>query len=128
MTVLLPTSHRSDDRRPTRSTRSKRMWPTVAKASASALGGSRIGTTGTFFEPTVLTGISHDMRIAQEETFGPIAPIIRFETAEQVVAERNDTIYRSRCLFLRREPQAGLACRRGSGIRHGRHQYGPHVF
>jgi succinate-semialdehyde dehydrogenase/glutarate-semialdehyde dehydrogenase len=33
------------------------------------------------------------MRIAQEETFGPIAPIIRFETAEQVVAEANDTIY-----------------------------------
>lgn len=65
----------------------------VAKGAQVRSGGSRIGTTGTFFEPTVLTGISHDMRIAQEETFGPIAPIIRFETAEQVVAEANDTIY-----------------------------------
>ncbi|WP_027997726.1 NAD-dependent succinate-semialdehyde dehydrogenase [Sinorhizobium arboris] len=65
----------------------------VAKGAQVRSGGSRIGTTGTFFEPTVLTGIAHDMRIAQEETFGPIAPIIRFETAEQVVAEANDTIY-----------------------------------
>ncbi|MDX0185571.1 aldehyde dehydrogenase family protein, partial [Sinorhizobium meliloti] len=65
----------------------------IAKGAEVRCGGNRIGTAGTFFEPTVLTGISHDMRVAQEETFGPIAPIIRFETAEQVVAEANDTIY-----------------------------------
>jgi len=56
-------------------------------------GGHRIGENGTFFEPTVLTGISHEMRVAQEETFGPLAPIIRFEDADQVVREANDTIY-----------------------------------
>ncbi len=65
----------------------------VSKGAKVRSGGHRIGTSGTFFEPTVLTGISTDMRIAQEETFGPIAPIIRFETAEQVIAEANDTIY-----------------------------------
>ncbi|ACP22817.1 NADP+ dependent succinate-semialdehyde dehydrogenase (plasmid) [Sinorhizobium fredii NGR234] len=65
----------------------------LAKGAELRCGGGRIGTKGTFFEPTVLTGISHDMRAAQEETFGPIAPIIHFETAEQVVAEANDTIY-----------------------------------
>ncbi|MCA1492131.1 NAD-dependent succinate-semialdehyde dehydrogenase [Ensifer sp. NBAIM29] len=65
----------------------------LAKGAELRCGGQRIGTTGTFFAPTVLTGISHDMRVAQEETFGPIAPIIRFDSAEQVVAEANDTIY-----------------------------------
>ena len=65
----------------------------VSKGAKVRAGGHRIGTSGTFFEPTVLTGISTDMRVAQEETFGPIAPIIRFETAEQVIAEANDTIY-----------------------------------
>ncbi|MCG5481352.1 NAD-dependent succinate-semialdehyde dehydrogenase [Sinorhizobium alkalisoli] len=65
----------------------------LAKGAELRCGGKRIGTTGTFFKPTVLTGISHDMRVAEEETFGPIAPIIRFESAEQVVAEANDTIY-----------------------------------
>jgi succinate-semialdehyde dehydrogenase/glutarate-semialdehyde dehydrogenase len=64
-----------------------------AKGAEVRCGGRRIGETGTFFEPTVLTGISHDMRAAQEETFGPIAPIIRFDDAEQVVREANDTIY-----------------------------------
>jgi succinate-semialdehyde dehydrogenase / glutarate-semialdehyde dehydrogenase len=65
----------------------------LAKGAELRCGGKRIGCEGTFFEPTVLTGISHDMRVAQEETFGPIAPIIRFESADQVVAEANDTIY-----------------------------------
>ncbi|ODR92976.1 NAD-dependent succinate-semialdehyde dehydrogenase [Sinorhizobium alkalisoli] len=65
----------------------------LAKGAELRCGGKRIGTTGTFFKPTVLTGISHDMRVAEEETFGPIAPIIRFDSAEQVVAEANDTIY-----------------------------------
>ncbi|ASY66176.1 Aldehyde dehydrogenase B (plasmid) [Sinorhizobium sojae CCBAU 05684] len=65
----------------------------LAKGAELRCGGKRIGTKGTFFEPTVLTGIAHEMRVAQEETFGPIAPIIRFDSAEQVVAEANDTIY-----------------------------------
>lgn len=56
-------------------------------------GGHRIGKEGTFFQPTVLTDISSEMAVAQEETFGPLAPIIRFQDGDQVVHEANDTIY-----------------------------------
>lgn len=65
----------------------------VAKGGAIRCGGKRIGTNGTFFQPTVLTGVSSEMTVAQEETFGPLAPIIRFKDADQVVREANDTIY-----------------------------------
>lgn len=65
----------------------------VEKGGAIRCGGRRIGDKGTFFEPTVLTGISCAMIIAREETFGPLAPIIRFDDADQVVKEANDTIY-----------------------------------
>ncbi|MGX9576935.1 NAD-dependent succinate-semialdehyde dehydrogenase [Mesorhizobium sp. f-mel] len=65
----------------------------VQKGGTVECGGKRIGKVGTFFQPTVLTDISSAMAIAQEETFGPLAPIIRFEDAEQVIHEANDTIY-----------------------------------
>ncbi len=65
----------------------------MAKGGAIRCGGNRIGSNGTFFQPTVLTAISSEMKVAQEETFGPLAPIIRFEDAEQVVRAANDTIY-----------------------------------
>ncbi|MCV3211716.1 NAD-dependent succinate-semialdehyde dehydrogenase [Mesorhizobium sp. YC-39] len=65
----------------------------VAKGGAIRCGGKRLGKDGTFFQPTVLTEISSEMMIAQEETFGPLAPTIRFDDADQVVHEANDTIY-----------------------------------
>jgi succinate-semialdehyde dehydrogenase / glutarate-semialdehyde dehydrogenase len=65
----------------------------VSKGGTILSGGKRIGNDGTFFEPTVLTEVSGAMRVAQEETFGPLAPIIRFEDPDQVVREANDTIY-----------------------------------
>lgn len=65
----------------------------VGKGGAIRCGGGRIGADGTFFQPTVLTDISSAMVVAQEETFGPLAPVIRFEDADQVVREANDTIY-----------------------------------
>ena len=65
----------------------------VEKGGSIRCGGRRIEGAGTFFAPTVLTGVTRDMRIAQEETFGPLAPIIRFEDADAVVREANDTIY-----------------------------------
>ncbi|TIY01448.1 MAG: aldehyde dehydrogenase family protein, partial [Mesorhizobium sp.] len=65
----------------------------LAKGGIVRCGGDRIGKEGTFFQPTVLTEISRDMTLAQEETFGPLAPIIRFEDADQVVHEANGTIY-----------------------------------
>ncbi|WFU06734.1 NAD-dependent succinate-semialdehyde dehydrogenase (plasmid) [Rhizobium sp. CB3171] len=65
----------------------------VKKGAIVRCGGRRIGTSGTFFEPTVITNVVSSMRIAQEETFGPLAPIIRFDDPEQVVRDANDTIY-----------------------------------
>ncbi|MGX5845295.1 NAD-dependent succinate-semialdehyde dehydrogenase, partial [Mesorhizobium sp. ArgA1] len=65
----------------------------VAKGGTVRCGGNRIGKEGTFFQPTVLTDISSEMAVAREETFGPLAPILRFEDADQVVHEANDTIY-----------------------------------
>jgi acyl-CoA reductase-like NAD-dependent aldehyde dehydrogenase len=48
---------------------------------------------GSFFEPTVLTRVNHDMLVMREETFGPIAPIMGFDTVDQAIAYANDTAY-----------------------------------
>lgn len=48
---------------------------------------------GTYFEPTVLTGVTREMRVASDETFGPVAPLFKFETVEDVIEQANDTIY-----------------------------------
>ncbi|MFD1745644.1 NAD-dependent succinate-semialdehyde dehydrogenase [Rhizobium helianthi] len=65
----------------------------IEKGAVVRCGGEPVSADGTFFQPTVITEVTRDMRLAQEETFGPLAPIIRFEDADQVVAEANDTIY-----------------------------------
>ncbi|WP_395346934.1 NAD-dependent succinate-semialdehyde dehydrogenase [Variovorax sp. UC122_21] len=54
-------------------------------------GGKPHALGGSFFEPTVLTGVTQAMRVAREETFGPLAPLFRFETEEEVVAMANDS-------------------------------------
>jgi len=54
-------------------------------------GGSRHALGGSFFEPTVLTGVTSAMAIAREETFGPVAPLIRFTAEAEALALANDT-------------------------------------
>ena len=56
-------------------------------------GGKRHGDTGFFFEPTIFTGVSNDMRIAQEEIFGPVLCAIPFDTEEEAYAIANDVEY-----------------------------------
>ncbi len=63
----------------------------VARGGQVACGGRRHDLGGTFFEPTVVTGASADMRLAREETFGPLAPVFRFEAEAEAVALANDT-------------------------------------
>ena len=63
----------------------------VAKGARIAIGGKRHGLGGCFFEPTVLTGITSDMKVAREETFGPVAPLFKFETEDEVIAAANGT-------------------------------------
>ncbi len=63
----------------------------LAKGASVQTGGQPHALGGLFFEPTVLRDASQDMQIAKEETFGPLAPVIRFETDAEVVAMANDT-------------------------------------
>ena len=56
-------------------------------------GGKRIGNEGFFFEPTVLTNVPGDARILNEEPFGPLAPVARFSSYEEVVTEANRLPY-----------------------------------
>ena len=61
----------------------------VAKGAKIVTGGKRMGTTGNYFEPTVLTNVSMDARIMNDEPFGPIAPVLPFKDFDAVAAEAN---------------------------------------
>jgi succinate-semialdehyde dehydrogenase/glutarate-semialdehyde dehydrogenase len=72
-----------------------------AKANGARViaGGVRHALGGTFFEPTVLTGVTGAMKIAREETFGPVAPLFRFETEAEAIAMANATQFGLACYF-----------------------------
>ncbi|MBB3463851.1 NAD-dependent succinate-semialdehyde dehydrogenase [Rhizobium sp. BK377] len=63
----------------------------VSKGAEVALGGKRDARGGLFFQPTVLTGVTTNMKVAREETFGPVAPLFEFETEEDVIEMANNT-------------------------------------
>jgi succinate-semialdehyde dehydrogenase/glutarate-semialdehyde dehydrogenase len=63
----------------------------VARGASVAQGGGRHNRGGRFFQPTVLTGVTADMRICHEETFGPVAPLIRFTDEAEAIRLANDT-------------------------------------
>ncbi|RQR53154.1 NAD-dependent succinate-semialdehyde dehydrogenase [Burkholderia sp. Bp9125] len=63
----------------------------TAKGAAVVTGGRRHALGGTFYEPTVLAGMTPDMLIAEEETFGPVAACFRFATEDDAIAAANDT-------------------------------------
>jgi len=63
----------------------------LAKGGRIAAGGKRHALGGNFYEPTVLLDVTPGMKVAREETFGPVAPLFRFETEEEVVRMANDT-------------------------------------
>ncbi len=69
----------------------KREGATVASGGARATGG--LLDKGAFMQPTLLTDVTNDMRVAQEEIFGPVACIIKFKTEEEVIAMANDSTY-----------------------------------
>ena len=63
----------------------------LAKGGRVAAGGKRHALGGNFYEPTVLLDVTPGMKLAREETFGPVAPLFRFDTEEEVVRMANDT-------------------------------------
>ena len=75
----------------------------VGKGARVALGGRRHALGGTFFEPTVVTEVTPAMRMAREETFGPIAPLFRFETEQDAIRMANDTEFGLAAYFYTRD-------------------------
>ncbi len=75
----------------------------VAKGAQVAAGGKRHALGGAFFEPTILTGVTRAMQVATDETFGPVAPLFRFETEEDVIEQANDTIFGLAAYFYARD-------------------------
>jgi succinate-semialdehyde dehydrogenase/glutarate-semialdehyde dehydrogenase len=66
-------------------------------------GGKRHELGGTFFQPTVVTGVTPTMKVATEETFGPLAPLFKFDTEEEVIRRANDTIFGLASYFYARD-------------------------
>ncbi len=63
----------------------------MEKGATAVLGGHQSDLGDRFYEPTILTNVTPDMRVCKEEIFGPVAPIIRFDTEEEAIAMANDT-------------------------------------
>jgi succinate-semialdehyde dehydrogenase/glutarate-semialdehyde dehydrogenase len=63
----------------------------LALGAKVALGGKRHALGGSFFEPTILTDVTPKMLVAREETFGPVAPLFKFESEAQAISMANDT-------------------------------------
>lgn len=75
----------------------------VGKGASIACGGKSHALGGNFFEPTVLVGVTPAMRVAREETFGPVAPLFRFDTEEHVIKMANDTEFGLAAYFYTRD-------------------------
>ena len=75
----------------------------LAKGGKVIAGGKRHELGGTFFEPTILTGVTQQMVVAQEETFGPVAPLFKFDSEDEVIGFANDTIFGLACYFYARD-------------------------
>jgi len=75
----------------------------VAKGAKIETGGHRHLLGGTFFEPTVLSGVRDTMLVAREETFGPVAPVFSFSSDEQALAAANATEFGLAAYFYSRD-------------------------
>ena len=89
----------------------------VAGGAKVAAGGKRHGTKGNFYEPTILTGVTQSMKVAREETFGPVAALFRFDTEEEAIAMANDTPFGLAAYFFTKD--LGRAFRVGEALEFG---------
>ncbi len=89
----------------------------LRKGARVVTGGSRHPRGGTFFEPTVLADVSSDMRVAREETFGPLAPVFRFAEEADAVRMANDTEFGLAAYFYSRD--VGRCLRVGEALEYG---------
>lgn len=75
----------------------------LQKGAKLHTGGKRHSLGGTFYEPTVLSNVTREMLVAKEETFGPMAPIFKFETEEEAIEMANDTEFGLAAYFYSRD-------------------------
>jgi succinate-semialdehyde dehydrogenase/glutarate-semialdehyde dehydrogenase len=89
----------------------------LSKGAEVKTGGKRHALGRSFFEPTVLTGVTQQMKIAKEETFGPVAAVFRFKTEEEAVRYANDTEFGLASYFYARD--VGRIFRVAEGLEYG---------
>jgi succinate-semialdehyde dehydrogenase / glutarate-semialdehyde dehydrogenase len=89
----------------------------VSKGGRVLLGGKRHALGQTFFEPTVLADVTPQMKVAKEETFGPLAPLFRFQTDEEAIEMANDTEFGLASYFYSRD--VGRIWRTAEGLECG---------
>ena len=75
----------------------------LARGAKVLTGGRRHALGGLFFEPTILTGVTTDMKVAREETFGPVAPLFRFTDEAEAIRMANDTEFGLASYFYSRD-------------------------
>ncbi len=75
----------------------------IAKGATILTGGKRHDKGGQFFQPTVLANVTTDMKVTHEETFGPVAPLYRFKTEEELLKLANNTEYGLAAYFYSRD-------------------------
>ncbi|MGC6476401.1 MAG: NAD-dependent succinate-semialdehyde dehydrogenase [Parvibaculales bacterium] len=75
----------------------------LAKGARLMAGGARHELGGSFFQPTLLADVTQNMKIAHEETFGPIAPVFKFDTEQEVIAMANDSEFGLAAYFYARD-------------------------
>ena len=75
----------------------------TSKGASVLMGGSRDNTGPLFFAPTILTGVTQEMKVSQEETFGTMAPLFKFENEDEVIEMANDTIFGLACYFYAKD-------------------------
>ncbi len=75
----------------------------LAKGGRIVLGGKRHALGGTFFEPTIITGVKPTMLVAREETFGPVAPVFSFKDEKEAIRMANDTEFGLASYFYTRD-------------------------
>ena len=75
----------------------------TARGARVVLGGGRSALGGTFIEPTILSGVTSEMRVFREEIFGPVSPLVSFSTEEEAIAMANDTEFGLAAYFCSRD-------------------------
>jgi succinate-semialdehyde dehydrogenase/glutarate-semialdehyde dehydrogenase len=89
----------------------------VSKGANMVVGGNRSDLGSHFFEPTILTNVTGEMRVFREEIFGPIAPLFKFDTEDEAVQMANDTEFGLACYFYSRD--IGRIWRVGEALEYG---------